>query len=171
VPVPGESSEEIPEVGDAEDADLELRLAKLEKELQYANAEVANARQRAARDRSEAIRYGGASLARRLLPMVDSLSKALESAEGDTGTESVIEGVRMTLDGIRSSLEAEGVSLIEAAGKPFDPTCMEAIATVQGPDGSQPGSVLEVIEQGFTLHDRVLRAARVIVAEGESRPS
>ena len=144
-------------------------MAELEKEIQYANAEVANARQRAARDRSEAIRYGGASLARRLLPMVDSLSKALESAEeGENGAESVIEGVRMTLDGISSALEAEGASLIEAAGKPFDPTCMEAIATVPGPEGSQPGSVIEVIEQGYTFHDRVLRAARVIVAEGES---
>ena len=165
--VPGEGSDEIPEVGDTEDFDFEGRLAELEKELQYANAEVANARQRAARDRSEAIRYGSASLARRLLPMVDSLSKALKSSESDNGAESVIDGVGMTLDGIRSALEAEGVSPIEAAGKPFDPTCMEAIATVPGPEGSQPGSVIEVIEQGFTFHDRVLRAARVVVAEGE----
>jgi molecular chaperone GrpE len=163
-----EGSAEVPEAEDVEDADLEGRLAELEKEIQYANAEVANTRQRAARDRSEAVRYGGASLARRLLPMVDSLSKALESAEGDNGVESVIEGVRMTLDGISSALEAEGVSLIEAAGMPFDPSCMEAVATVPGPDGSQPGSVIEVIEQGYTFHDRVLRAARVIVAEGES---
>jgi|TARA_B100000959_G_scaffold9951_1_gene10063 molecular chaperone GrpE len=168
VTVPGGGSDEIPEVGDADDPDLEGRLAELEKELQYANAEVANARQRAVRDRSEAIRYGSASLARRLLPMVDSLSKAVDSAEGDNGAETVIEGVRMTLDGIRTALEAEGVSPIEAAGKPFDPTCMEAIATVPGPEGSQPGSVIEVIEQGFTFHDRVLRAARVVVAEDDT---
>tara|TARA_Y100000588_G_C13718155_1_gene696044 strand:+ start:161 stop:667 length:507 start_codon:yes stop_codon:yes gene_type:complete len=148
--------------------DLEARVEELEKELQYAKAETANVVQRAARDRSEALKYGGTSLARRLIHAVDLLGKAVEASEGDEGAHSVIEGIRLTLDGLRSSLEAEGITQIEALGDSFDPTCMEAIATVPCPEGEEPGNVIEVIEGGYRMHDRVLRAARVIVAEGDS---
>ena len=146
--------------------DFEAMVSELEKEIQYAKAETANAVQRATRDRSEALKYGGASLARRIMPAIDHLSKAINASEGENGAESVIEGVRLTLDGLRSSLEAEGISEIEALGEKFDPTCMEAIATVPCPEGGEPGSVIEVIETGYRMHDRILRASRVIVAEG-----
>jgi|TARA_B100001146_G_C16171053_1_gene430092 molecular chaperone GrpE len=163
--------EEMPddekEISVPEEPDLESRISDLEKEIQYAKAETANVIQRAARDRSEALKYGGASLARRLIPTIDHLSKAVDASEGD-GLESIIEGVKLTLDGIKSSLEAEGISQIEALGKQFDPTCMEAIATVPCPEGEEPGSVIEVIESGYRMHDRILRASRVIVAEGDS---
>jgi len=100
------------------------------------------------------------------MPAIDHLSKAINASEGENGAESVIEGVRLTLDGLRSSLEAEGISEIEALGEKFDPTCMEAIATVPCPEEGEPGSVIEVIETGYRMHDRILRASRVIVAEG-----
>ncbi|MDG1540154.1 MAG: nucleotide exchange factor GrpE [Candidatus Thalassarchaeaceae archaeon] len=151
-----------------EDPDFEAMVSELEKEIQYAKAETANAVQRASRDRSEALKYGGSSLARRIIPAIDHLSKAVDASEGDQGAESVIEGVRMTLDGLRASLEAEGISQIDALGKKFDPTCMEAIATIPCPEGEDPGSVIEVIESGYRMHDRILRASRVIVAEGDS---
>ena len=153
---------------DKEEPDFEITISELEKEIQYAKAETANAVQRAARDRSEALKYGGASLARRILPAIDHLSKAVNASEGDPGQESVIEGVRMTLEGLRSSLEAEGISQIEALGKKFDPTCMEAIATIPCPVGEEPNSVIEVVESGYRIHDRILRASRVIVSEGDS---
>ena len=151
----------IPDEGEGEAS----RVEELEKEIQYAKAEIANIRQRAARERSDLLRYGGASLANRIIPMVDVLTKAVESSEGG---DSVIEGVRLTLEGIRTALESEGIVQIEALGNAFDPTCMEAIATIPCPEDSLPGSVIEVIEQGYRMHDRILRAARVIVAEGDS---
>ena len=165
-------AEEVPddetETPIEEEPDFETMVSELEKEIQYAKAETANAVQRAARDRSEALRYGGASLARRIIPAIDHLSKAVGASEGEQGSESVIEGVRLTLDGLRSSLESEGISQIDALGEKFDPTCIEAIATVPCPEGKEPGSVIEVIESGYRMHDRILRASRVIVAEGES---
>ena len=88
------------------EVDFEARVSELEEELQYAKAETVNIAQRAARDRSETLKYGGASLARRLIPALDHLSKALEATEVGDGTESVIAGVKLTLDGLRSSLEA-----------------------------------------------------------------
>ena len=160
--------DEEKEISVTEEPDLESRVSELEKEIQYAKAETANVIQRAARDRSEVIKYGSASLARRLIPTIDHLSKAVDASEGGDGLESVIEGVKLTLHGIKSSLEAEGISQIEALGKKFDPTCMEAIATVPCPEGEESGSVIEVIESGYRMHDRILRASRVIVAEGDS---
>ena len=153
---------------DEDGPDFEAMVSELEKKIQYAKAETANAVQRASRDRSESLKYGGASLARRIIPAIDHLSKAINASEGENGAESVIEGVRLTLDGLRSSLEAEGISEIQALGEKFDPTCMEAIATVPCPEGGEPGSVIEVIETGYRMHDRILRASRVIVAEGNS---
>ena len=151
-----------------EEVDLEARVSELEEELQYAKAESANIAQRAARDRSEALKYGSASLARRLIPAVEHLSKALEATEVSEGRESVITGARLTLDGLKSSLESEGITEIPALGNEFDPTCMEAIATVPCPEDANPGSVIEVIETGYRMHDRILRASKVIVAEGDS---
>jgi molecular chaperone GrpE len=105
------------------------------------------------------------SMALRILPLVDSLEKALEAANGDD-SDALSEGVRLTLEGAKAALEAEGVRQIEVESS-FDPTMMEAIATVPVPEDGVSGSVIEVIEVGYMYHDRVLRAARVIVAEGE----
>ena len=81
----GDEAPEAIEQGDEVDPteELEARTAELEKELQYSAAEIVNVRQRAARERSEAMRYGGMSMALRMLPLVDCLEKALEAANGD----------------------------------------------------------------------------------------
>tara|TARA_B100000029_G_scaffold172381_1_gene168759 strand:- start:3216 stop:3719 length:504 start_codon:yes stop_codon:yes gene_type:complete len=167
--VTGEPVEEPEAVVSEEEEDplitLEARVEELEKELQYSAAEMVNVRQRAARDRSDAIRYGGMSLALRMLPLLDSLEKALEASVGED-LETLGEGVRLTLEGARAAMESEGVVKIEV-GSEFDPTTMEAIATVPVPDGHKAGSVIEIVEVGYMYHDRVLRAARVIVAEDE----
>ena len=144
---------------------LEARVGELEKELQYSATEMVNVRQRAARDRSDAIRYGGTSLALKMLPLLDSLEKALEAVD-DEEFGSLSEGVRLTLEGARAAMETEGVVKIEV-GTDFDPATMEAIATVPVLEGSGPGSVTEIVEVGYMYHDRILRAARVIVAEDQ----
>ncbi len=164
--VEDEVAEAVEEEAEANPVEaLEARVAELEKELQYSAAEMVNVRQRARRERSEGMRYGGMSMALRMLPLVDSLEKALESSNGDE-SDALREGVRLTLEGAKAALKAEGVTQIEVDST-FDPTNMEAIATVPAPEGYEPGSVIEVVEVGYMYHDRVLRAARVIVAEGE----
>ena len=105
------------------------------------------------------------SLALKMLPLLDSLEKALKAVDGEE-FESLSEGVRLTLEGARAAMESEGVVKIEV-GTDFDPTTMEAIATVPVPEGSEGGSVIEIVEVGYMYHDRILRAARVIVAEDE----
>tara|TARA_B100000214_G_scaffold125834_1_gene89429 strand:+ start:128 stop:622 length:495 start_codon:yes stop_codon:yes gene_type:complete len=155
-----EDAEELKEPED-EMAVLEAKLAELEKELQYSKAETANARQRGLRDKAQAIRFGAAGLASRIIPAIDSLEKAIANENGDN--EAITNGVKMTLDSLKRALESEGVTILETTGKLFDPTQMEAIATVPVQEGQESGEVLEEIESGYLLHDRVLRPAKVIV--------
>ncbi|MDP6318472.1 MAG: nucleotide exchange factor GrpE [Candidatus Thalassarchaeaceae archaeon] len=141
---------------------LEEQVQELMSDLQYSRAETMNARQRGQRDKSEAIKFGATNLATRILPAIDSLEKALLNGNGDS--ESILEGVRMTLSALNSALEAEGISKVESKGIEFDPTRMEAVATVPAPEGEKSGTVIEEIEAGYMHHDRVLRPAKVIVA-------
>ena len=140
---------------------LEAKVVELQKVLQYAQAETANARQRGQRDRTEAIRFGAAGLASRIIPAIDALEKALANENGDN--EAIANGVKMTLDSLKNALESEGVTILQTTGEIFDPTRMEAIATVPVEEGQESGLVLEEIESGYLLHDRVLRPAKVIV--------
>ena len=153
--------DEEPQEPEDEMAVLEAKLAELEKELQYSKAETANARQRGQRDKAQAIRFGAAGLASRIIPAIDSLEKAIANENGDN--EAITNGVKMTLDSLKRALETEGVTILETTGKLFDPTQMEAIATVPVQEGQESGEVLEEIESGYLLHDKVLRPAKVIV--------
>ena len=161
--MPDEESEAGEQLEEPEDevSALQAKLDELDKELQYARAEIANARQRGQRDRAEAIRFGAAGLASRIIPAIDSLEKALANENGDN--EAIANGVKMTLESLKRALESEGVTILETTGKAFDPTRMEAIATVPVLEGQESGEVLEEIESGYMLHDRILRPAKVVV--------
>ncbi len=161
--MPDEESEAGEQLEEPEDevSALQAKLDELDKELQYAQAETANARQRGQRDRVEAIRFGAAGLASRIIPAIDSLEKALANENGDN--EAIANGVKMTLESLKRALESEGVTILETTGKAFDPTRMEAIATVPVLEGQESGEVLEEIESGYMLHDRILRPAKVVV--------
>tara|TARA_Y100001970_G_scaffold284809_1_gene402984 strand:- start:14848 stop:15363 length:516 start_codon:yes stop_codon:yes gene_type:complete len=156
--------DEETEITDVEDSEnFEQRIKELLSDLQYAKAETVNVRQRGLRDKAEAIRYGASNLAARIIPCIDNLEMALKNSESDN--ENITEGVRMTLSKLKSALSAEGIVRIETEDEKFDPTKMEAIATIPSGEEIEPGSIIEVVEVGYMYHDRVLRAARVIVAE------
>jgi molecular chaperone GrpE len=142
---------------------LEEKILELEKEKQYNAAEIINIRQRYARERNALVKFAGMNLAFNMLPVVDNLEKALTIENNDS--EKFIEGVNMTLKRLKNSLENEGVVKIEAKGEKFDPSFMEAIATIPSPNGEEEGMVIEIIEQGYMFHDRILRPVKVIVSE------
>jgi molecular chaperone GrpE len=99
-------------------------------------------------------------LVKELLPVLDDLERALEAAR-DSGTRSVEEGVRLVHRELKAALDREGLAEIETNGR-FDPHVHEALLTQ--PSEAEEGSVLEVIQRGYKLGDRVLRPARVVVA-------
>jgi len=165
-----EEGESIPEdveiIEEDELESLKMRVAELEQELQYYAADIANMRQKSAKERSRAIRFGSSSLAGKILPLLSGLERAISLSEGESG-EGFLEGTKMTLRGFKAALESEGVTHIESLGKQFDPTKMEAVAMLPATNGIAPGVVIEVIEEGYMLHERVLRASRVIVADSD----
>jgi len=165
--------DDVPVEGDVDEVkeedsvqSLEERILELEKELQYSAAEIVNMRQRLMRDKNEALKYGSANLASKIIPIIDSLTRAIESSGNDKNSKSIVEGVKLISENIALALINEGIKKIEIVENSFDPTTMEAIASIPCPEGEEPGKIVQVIEDGYKLHDRVLRAAKVIVYEG-----
>jgi molecular chaperone GrpE len=145
----------------------ELELAQreaaenLERYLRLA-AELDNVRKRGTRELENARKYGLEKLARALLPVRDSLEAGVALADG-ADVDALLEGKRATLRLLDSALEQAGVAEFDPEGEPFDPEKHEAM-TLQPSTTAEPNTVLTVIQKGYSIHDRLLRPARVIVS-------
>jgi molecular chaperone GrpE len=140
--------------------------------LLRALADAENARRRADRAAADARKFAVADFARELLIVVDNLERTIEATEAKSSVSeesaALLEGVRATLRILQQTLERFGVRRIEALGQPFDPNLHEAIMHVDDPS-LPPGTVTRVVEPGYTIHDRLLRPARVVVAKQPDR--
>lgn len=131
-----------------------------------ARADVENMRKRMERQVSDAHRYALDKFSKQLLPVVDSLRRCIDSElPKDNATQGIYEGVKLTYQMLMSALEKQGIVPIQpAVGDPFDPEQHEAMAMAPG-EGVAPNTVLSVLEPGYALNGRVLRAAMVTVAK------
>ena len=164
---PTEHSEE-PTAPDAVDADLEaLRREAEEHRDRYLRtaAELDNLRKRSAREIDAARKFGAERLAQAILPVRDSLEAGLAAA-GTVGQTALVEGQQATLRLLDEALAACGVREINPVGERFDPNRHEALSLVPAP-GVAANTVLEVVQKGYELNERLLRAAKVLVARGE----
>lgn len=155
---------------DAPAAEPEAQLEALRQQLDdkqdrllRALAEADNIRRRAQRDRDDYVKYANESLLRDLIPVLDNLDRALDSARAAAGAESVVTGVELIQRELLRVLERAGVTRYSAVGQPFDPTRHEAIARVVSPDAA-PDTVVNETGPGYLLNGRVLRPAMVAVA-------
>jgi molecular chaperone GrpE len=142
--------------------------------LLRALAEAENVRRQADRTITETRQYSISEFARELLTVVDNLERTVEAAEkqpsANMGNAALLEGVQATLRVFLQTLQRFGVRRIEAEGRPFDPNFHEAVMEVE--DSSRPpGTVMQVMEQGYTIRDRLLRPARVVVSTMPGRKS
>jgi molecular chaperone GrpE len=164
-------SEQIDETGAPSDeeapAAVEDELAQATRErdeyldaLQRLKAEFDNFRKRAARDQASLVERASERLVRELLPVLDDLQRALEAAEQHEEAK-LEEGVRLVHRSLAAALEREGLAEIETDGQ-FDPHVHEAL--LSQPSEADEGSVIQVLQKGYRLGDRVLRPARVVVA-------
>jgi molecular chaperone GrpE len=133
-------------------------------------AEAENARKRADRDRREAEAYGASRLARDLLPVHDALRRGLDAANdaagkaGGEATKALIEGVELTLRELQSVFTRHNITIISpAVGDTFDPQLHQAMFEAPVP-GTKAGQIIQVMAEGFLLHDRLLRPAQVGVS-------
>jgi molecular chaperone GrpE len=160
-----EASEAQAGAGEAE-PDAEGQLAELQDAHLRLQAEFENFRRRGQKEREEALKFGPQNLIKDLLPTVDNLERAIDHAKGsgDSNLEGILQGVELVLGELKGVLGKHGISVIEAENGPFDPVVHEAVGQVL--DASQPpNTVVEVLEKGYQLHDRMLRPARVIVSK------
>jgi molecular chaperone GrpE len=134
--------------------------------LRRLKAEFENYRKRAARDQESLVARAHERLVKELLPVLDDLARALEAAERHEEAQ-LEEGVRLVHRQLAAVLAKEGLSEIATAGA-FDPNVHEAL--LSQPSDEPEGSVIEVIQKGYTLGDRVLRPARVVVASSKEAP-
>ena len=149
--------------------ELEVRLADAEAKrdeylelAQRVQADFENYRKRAVRDQERLVAHAHERLVRELLPVLDDLERTLEAAERHEEA-ALVDGVRLVERSLRKALEKEGLVEIDTDG-PFDPHVHEALLT-QARDDAESGAVAEVLQRGYRIGDKVVRPARVIVAE------
>ena len=146
--------------------DTSEELTKAKDQLLRTVAEMENVRRRAQRDIENAHKFAVEKLLSDLLPVVDSLEKAEEAAKTTDNADSMAEGISLSLKLFVSTLERSGIAIVDPLGEPFDPQLHEAMAMVPNPD-AEPNSVMDVMQRGYTLNGRLVRAAKVVVVKGE----
>lgn len=137
--------------------------AKLQDLYMRALAEAENARRRAEESVEKAHKFGVEKLAKNLLPVLDSLEKALELSQNPE--DPMIQGVQATYRQFVQAMEKSGMTEIDPVGEKFDPTRHQAIAMVPAQEGQVSGQVAQVFQRGWLISDRVLRAAMVSVVQ------
>ena len=167
-----ESSEDrAPSEDDAVESEDKL-VAEVEKYKDIAlraEAEMQNLRRRAERDVQNAHRYGIERLLQNLLPVLDSLEKAIEVSEAAASDDDdpQLEGIRLCSKLFVDVLTREGVEALDPLGEPFDPNLHEALSMIENPD-LEPNSVMTVIQKGYRLNERLVRPAKVMVSKAVS---
>jgi len=129
-----------------------------------AHAEMKNMKSRLERDAQEKITYSNEGIIKNLLPELDNLYRALDHVQENEETSGLIEGVRLTLDGLMSVLKKEGVEEIKAIGEPFDPNFHQAVSAQESKEFDS-GYVIQELQKGYTLKGRLLRPSAVIVSK------
>ena len=133
-------------------------------------AELDNYRKRMARDKTEAIKFANAGLLCELLPVIDSFQMGLDAAKLEDSESIITKGMEMVQKQLEEFLSTQGATEISAIGQPFDPNIHEAISQEENNDIPE-GNIIIQIRKGYKLHDRLLRAANVIVSKGPEKDS
>ncbi|HUL09885.1 MAG TPA: nucleotide exchange factor GrpE [Candidatus Acidoferrum sp.] len=153
-------------------SEANTKIAELKDQNLRALAETENVRRRVQRDRDEALKFATTGLAKDLLPVADNLRRALdaipkEALDTDEALRNLATGVEMTERLLLAALERHQVKRIDALGQKFDSNLHQAMFELPG-TGQPAGTVVQVLEAGYTIHDRLLRPALVGVAKAES---
>ncbi|MDB5123456.1 MAG: nucleotide exchange factor GrpE [Mucilaginibacter sp.] len=162
--------------GDGQEADQQAAenatsaVDMLKEELQLANdkylrlyAEFDNFRRRTIKEREEARKMEGKDLIVSLLPVLDDFDRALRSMQNATDLTPVKEGVELIQQKLKNTLTQKGLKEMESIGKPFDPELHEAVTNIPAPNEESKGKVVDEMEKGYFLNDKVARFAKVIV--------
>lgn len=165
-----EHSQEQSAAPDSPEAAIEALTKELKDQQSkylYLYAEFETYKKRAIKERSDLIKFGYESISKELLSSVDNFERALEHAEKTTDVKNLVLGIKMVHQQIKDTLSKFGIVPIETVGQKFDPEKHEAVAQDPSTD-KQPGTITQEAQKGYTLHGRLLRPARVVVASSAS---
>ena len=135
-----------------------------------AQAEMENLKKRLQREKEEFLKFANESLIKELLPVVDNLENALIHAQDENSVDALREGIELTLKGLKAALSKAGVEEVKALGEPFDPNYHHAVSQEET-DKVQSGTVLEELQKGYILNQRLLRPSMVVVSKNPETTS
>ena len=163
--VPTEETEETKKEESTEEklAKAEARIAELEKERLYKQAEFDNYRKRIIKEKAELILNGGRKVLEAMLPVIDDMERALAHMETAEDVEAVKEGVELIHSKFLSVMKAQGVTPMDTKDADFDTDFHEAVTQFPAPSDELKGKVIDCTEKGYMLNDTVLRFAKVVV--------
>lgn len=156
-------------IAPAGDEELQRQVAEMKDQVLRSMAEMENVRARARKDVEEASKYATAGFARDIISVLENLYRAAASVPESARAESPLlntlgQGIDMTLNEFVSVMQRHGIKRLDPLGQPFDHNYHQAIAQIESAEAA-PGTILQVVQAGYTLHDRLLRPAMVGVAK------
>lgn len=140
-------------------------LEKEKKEYLFLMADFDNFRKRVLREKAELIKNGAEKALKGILPIVDDFERGLEASKAVSDAESIRQGMELIYSKLVKYLSDNGVKAMETTNAVFDPEIHEAVAMVPAADESQKGLIIDTTQKGYTLNDKVLRHAKVVVAQ------
>ena len=151
-------------------ADREAELKQCQEKVLRLAADLENFKKRIEREKSEYMKYALESFARELLPFLDNLERAVTSAKDSRDFDKLTEGLELTMSGYLKTMERFGLKVFTAEGQKFDPNLHEAL-TVQEHEGVEENTVIKELLKGYSLHERILRPALVVVSKNATEGS
>jgi molecular chaperone GrpE len=129
-------------------------------------ADIENIKKRNKKDKEDWIKYSNETLIKEMLPVIDNLEKAISHSQNENSFDSLKEGVKLTLKGFIDSLAKSGLEEVKAQGEPFDPSYHQAVSQ-QADNSVEVGVILEELQKGYTLNERLIRPAMVVISKGK----
>jgi molecular chaperone GrpE len=163
-------SAETPDGYAGESTDVEAERDQYFDQWKRTQAELENFRKRAQRELELALRYANVPLIRELLPAMDNLSRSVQAAEQTGNVEELLQGLRMIQSQFDQVFSNQSAQPIKTVGEPFDPNLHEALQQIPT-DEHPPMTVLQEVERGYVLHDRVIRPSKVLVSTTLPQPA
>ncbi|WP_454895227.1 nucleotide exchange factor GrpE [Alloprevotella tannerae] len=167
-----EAQEDTAEENTQEEVSVEEQLQKAQEEIQHLKdnhlrqlAEFDNYRKRTLKEKAELILNGGEKVMTAFLPILDDLARAQKNIEKNQDYNTLKEGVDLIVKKLYKVLGEQGLSVIEAEGQPFDTDYFEAVALVPVEDDAQKGKIIDCVQTGYKLNDKVIRHAKVVVGQ------
>lgn len=153
-----------PETSSAADS-FEKQYEEMKDKYLRLSAEFDNYRKRTLREKADMLKYAAEDTLRDMLPVIDDLDRAMQAVESATDIDSLKQGITLITNKFHEFIKGKGVRVIECIGQPLDTDLHEAISKIPAPDEAQKGKIIDVVQKGYTLNEKVMRFAKVVVGE------